>query len=38
MPSPLNIILIDRPPPFCAWVVAGYIQQEPDLTLTAQLA
>ncbi|MDP2058061.1 MAG: response regulator transcription factor, partial [Thiobacillus sp.] len=37
MPTPLNIILIDDHP-LLRMGVAGYIQQEPDLTLTAQLA
>ena len=37
MPSPLNIILIDDHP-LLRMGVAGYIEQEPDLKLTAQMA
>src|SRR4030065_431266 len=37
MPSPLNIILIDDHP-LLRMGVAGYIQQEPDMTLIAQMA
>jgi len=37
MPTPLHIILIDDHP-LLRMGVAGYIQQEPDLMLTAQLA
>lgn len=37
MPAPLNIILIDDHP-LLRMGVAGYIEQEPDLRLTAQLA
>ena len=37
MPAPLNIILIDDHP-LLRMGVAGYIQQEPDMKLTAQMA
>src|SRR3569832_1544374 len=37
MPAPLNIILIDDHP-LLRMGVAGYIEQEQDLRLTAQLA
>lgn len=37
MPSPLNIVLIDDHP-LLRMGVAGYIEQEPDLKLIAQLA
>src|SRR3569623_3154926 len=37
MPAPLNIILIDDHP-LLRMGAAGYIEQEPDLRLTAHLA